>query len=208
MDVSSVSTFCTDSLYFAFTFPFFKGLCCNPKELGEFSGLTKLDLQGNDRLGTTADAFPAELKNIESLRHLKLLGPLLRAAPPFVVKQKSLESLSLSLAPRSPSLPRPADPFPAELAEMKHLTELDLANCAAVPAFVGRLEALRTLRLVFVRDAEIAAAPLDSLLRGCPYLHKVTLLNPFGWTAGSMAHIKAFSAKLSAKNPRAEVSPW
>ena len=86
------------------------------------------------------------------------------------------------------------------------LRELDIVNCAAVPAFVGGLESLQTLRILFARDAVIAA-PLDFLIEGCPYLSKVALFNPFGWNRGSMAHINAFSAKLSSKNPRAKVSP-
>ena len=65
-----------------------------PKELGELSGLTKLDLSRNETLGSTLpvdEAFPAELGKMKSLRVLDLSFCCLRAVPAFVGELESLE---------------------------------------------------------------------------------------------------------------------
>lgn len=194
-------------------------LCCNdnsslPKELVELSALTKLDLSENKNLGTRLpahEAFPAELEKIKSLRELKLLGPLLRAVPPFVLEQKSLESLSLSRAPRSPLPPSPGRPVPGR------------ARGAQVPAGArprqlrhrpglrrpGSSRSGPSPHPARARRGPLLPAPRLPLVGGCsPDLSRVTLFDPFGWDRGSMAHINAFGAKLKKKSPRAKVSPW
>jgi Leucine-rich repeat (LRR) protein len=69
-----------------------------PKELGELTGLTTLDLSVNENLGITTqdEAFPAELGEMKSLRALGLAGCGLRAVPAFVGELESLERLELS----------------------------------------------------------------------------------------------------------------
>ena len=76
------------------------GLSSLPKELGELSRLTKLDLGGNITLGFTPEdeAFPAELGNMASLRKLDLHQCHLRTVPAFVGELKSLEVLDLSFS--------------------------------------------------------------------------------------------------------------
>ena len=136
-------------------------LCCDlrslPKELGELSGLTKLDLSQNRDLGT---ALPA------------------------------------------------GEAFPAELGKMKSLRDLNLSECglSAVPAFVCELKSLESLNLSYCAEAQIRT-PLDFLIKGCPRL-RVVMLHKFtgeGWNAASRALLKAFAAKLVAKNPDALV---
>ena len=213
-------------------------LCCDlrslPKELGELSGLTKLDLSQNRDLGTAlpaGEAFPAELGKMKSLRDLNLSECGLSAVPAFVCELKSLESLNLSYCELR-SLPKelgelsgltkldlsrnrtlgatlPAgEAFPAELGKMKSLRDLQLNKCGhrTVPAFVGELESLEVLNLSFVAEAQIRT-PLDFLIKGCPRL-RVVMLHKFtgeGWNAASRALLKAFAAKLVAKNPDALV---
>ena len=49
-------------------------------------------------------------------------------------------------------------------------------------------------------------APLDFLIMGCPFLREIWLCTDTSaapWTPASLAHLKAFEAKLRAKNPRA-----
>ena len=76
--------------------------CCRlsslPKELGELSGLTDLNLAGNMHLGNAPqdEAFPAELGRMKSLRLLALAFCGLRAVPAFVGGLESLEILGLS----------------------------------------------------------------------------------------------------------------
>ena len=69
-----------------------------PKELGELSGLTKLDLATNNNLGKAPEeeAFPAELGNMKSLRELSLSSCGLRTVPAFVGELESLEVLDLT----------------------------------------------------------------------------------------------------------------
>ena len=105
-----------------------------PKELGELSGLTGLDLSGSEDLGRrypADEAFLAELGKLKSLRHLDLSMCGLRTVPAFVGKLKSLR-------------------------------ELDLAFCClrAVPAFVGELKSLERLDLACNDNLQIDA-PLD-----------------------------------------------
>ena len=64
-----------------------------PKELGELSGLTMLDLTSNPTLGNPA--FPAELGNMKSLRELRLIHCGLRAVPAFIGELESLEIFDL-----------------------------------------------------------------------------------------------------------------
>ena len=68
-----------------------------PKELGELTGLTKLDLTRNENLGNAPqdEAFPAELREMKSLRHLRLGRCGLRTVPSFVGGLQSLEVLAL-----------------------------------------------------------------------------------------------------------------
>ena len=89
--------------------------CCRlsslPKELGELSGLTTLNLADNMNLGNAPqdEAFPAELGKMKSLRVLDLSFCGLRAVPAFVGGLQSLERLGLfetscrSTPPRSTS---------------------------------------------------------------------------------------------------------
>ena len=74
------------------------GLSSVPKELGELSGLTMLDLylKVDDDDAPPADEvqFPAELGKLKSLRHLGLNG-CFRSVPAPVRKFKSLERLGL-----------------------------------------------------------------------------------------------------------------
>ena len=69
-----------------------------PKELGELSGLTKLDVSYNNYLGDVPqdEAFPAELGKMKSLRVLSLASCNLRIVPAFVGELESLEALDLS----------------------------------------------------------------------------------------------------------------
>ena len=75
--------------------------CCRlsslPKELGELSGLTDLNLAGNMHLGNAPqdEAFPAELGKLKSLRVLDLSHCGLRTVPSFVGGLQSLERLAL-----------------------------------------------------------------------------------------------------------------
>jgi len=64
-----------------------------PKELGELSGLTKLDLADNMDLGYAPqdEAFPAELGKMKSLRVLDLSHCGLRTVPAFVGELQSVE---------------------------------------------------------------------------------------------------------------------
>ena len=75
------------------------GLSSVPKELGELSGLTMLDLflkvDGDDAPPADEVQFPAELGKLKSLRHLSLQGHF-RSVPAPVSKFKSLESLGLA----------------------------------------------------------------------------------------------------------------
>ena len=74
------------------------GLSSVPKELGELSGLTMLDLflkvDGDDAPPADEVQFPAELGKLKSLRHLGLNG-CFRSVPAPVRKFKSLERLGL-----------------------------------------------------------------------------------------------------------------
>ena len=72
----------------------FCSLSSLPKELGELSRLTKLNLAGNSELGDTSqnEAFPEELKGMTSLQELDLSG----CGPAFVGALESLEVLELS----------------------------------------------------------------------------------------------------------------
>ena len=75
--------------------------CCLsslPKELGELSGLRKVDLSRRDDSGRAPEdkAFPAELGNMRFLRELNLGNCALRAVPAFVSELESLEVLDLS----------------------------------------------------------------------------------------------------------------
>ena len=69
-----------------------------PKELGELTGLTKLDLTLNENLGNAPqdEAFPAEPRKMKSLRHLRLGRCGLRTVPSFVGGLQSLEVLNLA----------------------------------------------------------------------------------------------------------------
>ena len=69
-----------------------------PKELGELSGLTKLNLSGSSNLGNAPQdvTFPAELGKMKSLRVLILSHCGLRTVPAFVGELESLELLDLS----------------------------------------------------------------------------------------------------------------
>ena len=68
-----------------------------PKELGELTGLTKLDLTLNENLGNAPqdEASPAEPRKMKSLRHLRLGRCGLRTVPAFVGGLQSLEVLAL-----------------------------------------------------------------------------------------------------------------
>ena len=71
-----------------------------PKELGELTGLTKLQLLGNRPLGRTLPAdetFPAELGKLKSLRYLGLRGCSLPTVPAFIGELESLEVLDLAM---------------------------------------------------------------------------------------------------------------
>ena len=50
------------------------------------------------------------------------------------------------------------------------------------------------------------APPLDFLLEGCPRLREVTLTQFAAWSSQSLAHLKAFEAKLLARNRKAKVA--
>ena len=69
-----------------------------PKELGELSVLTGLNLADNGNLGNAPqdEAFPAELGKMGSLQVLALSYCGLRAVPAFVGELQSLERLDLS----------------------------------------------------------------------------------------------------------------
>jgi len=145
-----------------------------PKELGELSGLTKLELSSFTgemrRRGTPVDeAFPAELGKMKSLRELGLHHCALRAVPAFIGELKSLENLNLSWN-RLSSLPKELgelsgltkldlsynkklEALPAELGKMKSLRELDLDHCRflAISASVGELRSLESLKLSWNR---------------------------------------------------------
>ena len=210
--------------------------CCSlsslPKELGELSGLTRLDLTDNGDLGSTpeGEAFPAELGKLKSLRVLNLSWCGLGTVPPFVGKLRSLEVLDLRHC-RLSSLPRElgrlsgltrldlsenetlgneGEAFPADLGKMKSLRELNLSFCrrlSTVPAFVGELESLESLDLSWNRELQIDA-PLDFLIKGCPRLRNVRMYKgggAYSWTPQSLAHLEAFVAKLLEKNPNAVV---
>ena len=75
------------------------GLSSVPKELGELSGLTMLELylkvDGDDAPPADEVQFPAELGKLKSLRRLSLNG-CFRSVPARVSKFKSLESLRLA----------------------------------------------------------------------------------------------------------------
>ena len=89
---------------------------------------------------------------------------------------------------------------------MKSLRELNLYECGLrrVPAFVGELKSLECLDLSCNYTLQIDASTLDLLLEGCPRLRKVSVPG-YDWTPESRAHLKAFKAKLHAKNPDAKV---
>ena len=98
--------------------------------------------------------------------------------------------------------------FPAELAGMESLRELNLSNCGlrAVPAFVGGLESLE--RLDLSHNNEEICATLDILIEGCPRLREVRLEKGYRaatWTPESLARVEAFTARLLPKNPDAKV---
>ena len=69
-----------------------------PKELGELSGLTFLDVAENVTLGNAPhdEAFPAELGKLKSLGALDLTRCGLRTVPAFVGELKSLEVIGLT----------------------------------------------------------------------------------------------------------------
>ena len=67
-----------------------------PKELGELTGLTKLDLTLNENLGNAPqdEAFPAEPRKMKSLRHRRLSRCGLRTVPAFVGGLSERETFS------------------------------------------------------------------------------------------------------------------
>ena len=69
-----------------------------PRELGELTALTRLDLSFNKNLWYTPidQVFPAELGKLRSLRDLNLSFCRLRAVPAFVGELEALEVLDLS----------------------------------------------------------------------------------------------------------------
>ena len=200
-----------------------------PKELGELSGLTWLNLSYNKSLGNRpyGEAFPAELGKMKSLRYLDLSGCGLRTIPGFVGKLTSLEVLNLFIS-RLSSLPKELGElsgltklklsynrslgnaaFPAELGKMKSLRELRINDCGlrTVPAFLGELESLEVLDVTYNDHLQIDA-PLDFLIKGCSHLRAVDLeKRPDGrpWTPQSLARLEAFKARLLAQNPVAKV---
>ena len=175
---------------------------------------------------------------MKSLRHLNLSLCGLGTVPSFVCELKSLECLSLfcndlsslpkelgelsaltglALGGNEDLGKTPEDEaFPAELKKMKSLRELYFgtgggrgSGCGlrTVPAFVGEQESLETLDLSHNEDLQIDAS-LDFLIEKFPRLRSVDLCNLSEWTRKSRAHLRAFKAKLRAKNPGAEVTHW
>ena len=73
------------------------GLSSLPKELGELSGLTSLDLRDSLDVGDTPEdeLFPAALGKLQSLRYLGLRYCGLLTVPAFVAELKSLEGLAI-----------------------------------------------------------------------------------------------------------------
>jgi len=235
------------------------GLSSLPKELGELSGLTKLDLVGNKNLGNAPqdEAFPAELRKLKSLRHLDLSVCGLRAVPAFAGELESLERLGLYMNRNLGNAPQ-HEAFPTELGKMKSLRHLDLSVCGlrAVPAFVGELESLRhldlsdnenlgnapqdeafpaelgkmkSLRALVLASGGLRTVPafvgelksleildlsynnrqiyatLDILIKDYHRLREVRLRTGLLSPPQTLAHSKAFEAKLLAKNPNAQV---
>ena len=70
-----------------------------PKELGELTGLTKLNLAFNDELAIRIpadDALPTESGKLRSLRIVNLVGCAFETVPAFLGELQSLELLDLS----------------------------------------------------------------------------------------------------------------
>ena len=90
---------------------------------------------------------------------------------------------------------------------MKSLRYRELADCGlrTVAPFVGELESLEILDL-FHNDLQIEAK-LYFMIKVCPCLREVRLSKRdyAPWTPESRAHLRAFKAKLLAKNPNAKV---
>jgi hypothetical protein len=98
--------------------------------------------------------------------------------------------------------------FPKELKGMNSPRELHLRNCSLrrVPEFVRELSSLEKILLDNNPDLQFDA-PLDYLLECCPRLSYISMPKEPGetWTPQSLAHLKAFKAKLQKKNPKAHV---
>ena len=154
-------------------------------------------------------AIPAKISSLQKLEDLDLRNCLFSSLPKELGELSGLTRLDLAQNWDVGSTLPADEAFPAELGRMKALRELFLSFCdlRAVPAFVGALESLAILDLSDNFPLQIHA-PLDFLIEGCPMLCEVRLQKESGWvpwTPESLTHLKAFKAKLLAKNPDAKV---
>ena len=180
------------------------GLPRFPESLLALTELTRLELLYHDRIAS----IPAGISNLKKLKKLIVMGCSLSSLPKELGELSGLEVLQVSYNKDLGAAPQ-GEAFPPELKGMKSLRELDLCWCGLrrVPAFVGELKSLEVLDLGCDEPLQIDASTLDLLLEGCPRLRKVRLPFPgrFIRTPESHAHLKAFKAKLEAKNPKAKV---
>ena len=171
-----------------------------PVSFCDLTELRRLVLQGHKHM----TAIPAEISSLKKLEVLNLSWCGLSSLPKEMGELSGLTMLNCHLNKNLGGAPHDGA-FPAELGKLKSLRELHLSSCdlRAVPAFVGELKSLEVLSLTHNKELQIDA-PLDFLVEGCPRLREVTMHGRW-WGPEALAHIKAFEAKLLAKNPNAKV---
>ena len=178
------------------------GLLRFPEFICSLTKLRRLALVNHRKI----TAIPAAISSLTKLKELDLRACDLFSLPKELGELSGLTRLHLSA---NGNLGDEDEAFPAELGKLKALRELFLGFCdlRAVPAFVGELESLAILDLSDNNPLQIHA-PLDFLIEGCPRLREVQLGKAHSrdpWTPESLTHLKAFKAKLLAKNPDAKV---
>jgi len=126
-----------------------------PKEIGRFTNLESLDLQGH-----MFPELPEEIGKLTRLTYLNIDSQRLKTLPKSIGRLENLEILSLEYCPCLERLPE-------EMGKLSQLRQLSLdssINFKKFPKSLNKLKNLKYINLERIKDRKILAKELRQLL--------------------------------------------